>query len=172
MIELTRQEIADLRGVTPATVSRAQLRKTDSGKYDLLDPGVWDYVTAPTVEKAIYNYKLSVQQFTDDADMEELKTKHEIRYLEARSIKVELQNAELKRDLMPLDIVRNGWGAWASAVRNNILSVGQRIARGDTALRDRVEKEIKRALEKSIEQSAKEIERIADMPVEVDDDDE
>jgi phage terminase Nu1 subunit (DNA packaging protein) len=169
---LNGKQFAELLGVTPQRITGAKkdghVAPTADNQYDTDDP-----INRAFIREHFHREWAKFNESADDeGGMEADKLRHEIRYLEARSIKVELQNAELKRDLIPLDIVRNGWGAWASAVRNNILSVGQRIARGDTALRDRVEKEIKRALEKSIEQSAKEIERMADMPVEVDDDDE
>ena len=171
-MEINGKQFAELLGVSQARISQAKkdghVIPTADKKYDTDDP-----INRTYMREHFHREFLRFNDSEDDeGGMDADKTRQEIRYLEARSIKVELQNAELKRDLMPLDIVRNGWGAWASAVRNNILSIGQRVARGDTKLRDRVEKEIKRALEKSIEQSAKEIERIAALPVEVDDDED
>jgi phage terminase Nu1 subunit (DNA packaging protein) len=171
-MELNGKQFAELLGVTPQRITGAKkdghVIPTANKTYDTNDPINRVFIRG--------HFHREWEKFNktenDEGGMEADKLAQEIRYLEARSIKVELQNAELKRDLIPLDVVRGGWGAWASAVRNNILSVGQRVARGDTKLRDRVEKEVKRALKKSVEQAAKEIQRMADMPVEVDDDDE
>jgi phage terminase Nu1 subunit (DNA packaging protein) len=168
---LNGKQFAGLLGVTPQRITGAKkdghVVPTADNQYDTDDP-----INRTFIREHFHREYLKFSESDEDeGGMEADKLRQEIRYLEARSIKVELQNAELKRDLMPLGIVRNGWGAWASAIRNNILSVGQRVARGDTKLRDRVEREIKRAMEKSIEQAGKEIERIASMPVEVGDDD-
>jgi phage terminase Nu1 subunit (DNA packaging protein) len=171
-MELNGKQFAELLGVTPQRITGAKkdghVIPTADKTYDTNDP-----INRVFIRQHFHReWEKFNRTENDEGSMEADKLAQEIRYLEARSIKVELQNAELKRDLMPLDVVRGGWGAWASAVRNNILSVGQRVARGDTKLRDRVEKQIKRALEKSVEQAEKEIKRMADMPVEVDNDDE
>ncbi len=171
-MRLIQKDFAGLLGVTSQRITQA---KKDGHVIAAADKTI---DTDDPINRAFIreHFHREWAKFNDSSDdeggMEAEKLRQEVRYLEARSLKVELQNAELKRDLVPLDIVRSGWGAWASAVRNNILTVGQRVGRGDTKLRDRVEKEVKRALEKSIEQASKELERIADLPVEVPEEDE
>jgi phage terminase Nu1 subunit (DNA packaging protein) len=169
---LRHKDFAELLGVTSQRISNAKkdgsiIAGADKS-IDLDDP-----VNRAYLREHFHREFVKTQGAEDDeGGLEADKLREEVRYLQARSLKVELQNAELKRDLVPIDVVRSGWGAWASAVRNNILTVGQRVGRGDTALRDRVEREIKRALEKSIESASKELDRIADLPVEVADDED
>ena len=75
-----------------------------------------------------------------------VKIGHEIERIQAQTEKLRLANAEAKGELVSIDAVEHGWGAWASAVRDNILTIGQKVSRGDTQLRDRIEKETSRAL--------------------------
>ena len=169
-MNLIQKDFAALLGVSTQLIWK--VRKADrvvlgaDGKYDLDDP-----INRAYIREHFHREFLNA---LDDADEDEVgleteKTREEIRYLQARALKVELQNAELKRDLVPFKIVREGWGAFANALRNNILTIGNRIGRGDTKLRDRVEKAVKRAIEKSIKQTRAEIERITNLTVEVDD---
>lgn len=76
-----------------------------------------------------------------------------VEWTRERRIKVQLENAIRKKDLIPVNIVRIWIGAFVPGIRNNLLPLGKRIARGDRALQTRIDEEIQRATEKLLESS-------------------
>jgi hypothetical protein len=170
MILLSRTQIAELRGCAPSTVSRANLRKTESGKYDLSDPEVWDWVTEPMIEKAIMQLKKSSTSDLDAADMDELekeKMRVDIIYRENQIKKQDRTEARESHHLILRQDVALGFGAFISGLKNNFLQIGNRVARGNIKLRDRIEKEVQKSIEKTIKNAQDEVRKI--IRIELDD---
>ena len=164
MIEVSRQDVADLRGVTPATVSRAQLSKTESGNYDLSDSAVWQYVTEPTIERAIEKRLQQMREGYEDNTIDGLeaeKRRAEIEWKKKQSRKLDLQHEVEKKDLIPSDVVALWIGYFASGIRNNLLTLGKRVARGDDELQRRVDRQITKAIQKTLSTAKKQLRKEA-----------
>ena len=86
----------------------------------------------------------------DMAELYERKLAAEVRRTEAMARKYELEVATRKQDLIPAELMGIYLGHFASGIRTNFLTLGNRIARGDANLRDRIEKEITKAIKKTI----------------------
>ena len=168
MILISRDQVAELRGVTPSTVSRAHLPKTTDGRYDLADLQVWHYVTAPAVEDAIQKAKRSVSDSLGLEDavrdhLEEEKLRKEIVWKEKQSRKLDREHEEKSRNLIYRNDVAIAFGAFIEGLKNNFLQLGTRIGRGDSALRDRVEKEVSKSIEKTVKGAQDKIRKIIDL---------
>ena len=162
MIELTRNQIAALRDCSPATVSRQHLEKTKGGGYDILNTEVWDFITSPTVDREIENYKrkvMSDQGENENDSLDEIKIKAEIKYKNKQSRKLDLQHEIEKQNLVSAELIGIYLGYFASGIQNNFLTIGNRIARGDVRLRDRIDKAISKAIKKTISTAKKELEK-------------
>lgn len=160
MIELSRSQIAELRGCTPATVSRAKLNKTAGGNYDLTDPEVWEYVTAPTVERAVYDHqKQMAEEFGDESveGLEAEKLRADIEWKKKQSRKLDLQHEIDKKDLAPLEQVAIWIGYFSTGIRNNMLTLGKRVSRGDADLQARIDKHVTKAIDKTLETAEKQL---------------
>lgn len=76
-----------------------------------------------------------------------------VEWVRERRIKVQLENSVRKKETIPAKIMQIWLGAFVPAIRNNILPLPDRIARGDETIRNRASQEIQRALEKTVESS-------------------
>lgn len=150
---MTRNQLAALRGCSPQTVSRHHLPHIKEGKYDLSNPEVQAFVIEPYLAAALreeHRKKPTDPQDMDSDDLEAEKLRAEIEYKNRQVRKLDLFIAREKRELIPSDLMAIWIGHFSSGVRNNFLSIGNRIARGNVKLRDRIEKEIKKAIEKTL----------------------
>jgi len=162
MIELTRKQIADLRGCIPGTVSNAHLPKLKSKGYDLLNKEVWAYVTEPTVNDAIYEYKRTMSVEYEDEEISDVdlqKKKIYIEWKKAQKRKLDLEFATSKNDLIPSDLIGIWIGYFASGLRNNFLTIAARVARNNKTLRNKIEKEITKAINKTLSTAEKELDK-------------
>ena len=162
MIKLTRKQVADLRGCTASTVSRAPILKLEGGGYDLSDPEVWQYVTAPVVERGIETYKKMIMSEGEDDEptgMKEQKLKQQVIKLEKQNRDLELVHDIKKQNLFPVELIGIWIGYFASGISTNFLTIGNRIARGDTRLKDRIDKSISKAIKKTLETAGKELKK-------------
>ena len=169
MIELTRIQISELRNCDPSTVSRAPLPKTKGKGYDLLDDEVWAYVTEPVIKSAIYEYKrtmLAEYEENDNADIDLQKAKTYIAWKEKQSRKLDLEFALQKNDLIPSDLIGIWIGYFASGLRNNFLTIAARVARNNKTLRNKIEKEITKAIKKTLETAEKELKKYSEKLIE------
>lgn len=161
MIEVSRAVIAQLRGVTPNAVSKAKLPQTDSGNYDLTDPEVWAYVTAPTVEKALAESRRANRETElTDADLEELKEEKlraEIEWKQKQTRKLDLEHEVDKRDLVPSEVIGLWIGYFASGIRNNFLTLAKRVSRGDEELQKRIDRQVTKSIEKTLSSAEREL---------------
>lgn len=169
MVELTRKQIAELRGCIPGTVSNAHLPKTKGKTYDLLDPEVWGFVTEPTVKDAIYEYKRTMMEEYEDeenSDLDDQKKKTYIEWKKKQMRKLDLEHAKDKNDLIPSDLIGIWIGYFASGLRNNFLTIAARVARNNKPLRNKIEKEITKAIKKTLSTAAKELKKYSEKIVE------
>jgi hypothetical protein len=81
----------------------------------------------------------------------------DIERIQELTTRYQLDNAKAKSEMVPIELLHHGWRSWAAAVNDNMLTIGEKIARGDTELRDRVEKEVTRALAASKRRTAREV---------------
>ena len=160
MIELTRKQLSDLRGCTPATVSKAKLRKSSGGLYNLLEDEILDWAMEPYVKEKLYEYKRTMLAGAEDNSVEGLeaeKLREEIKYKNKQSRKLDLHFATEKNDLIPSDLIGIWIGYFASGLRNNFLTIAARVARNNKTLRNKIEKEITKAIKKTLETAEKEL---------------
>lgn len=150
---MTRQQLADLRDCDPATVSRAHLPKVDGRNYDLKDPEVRGFVVEHWVEDALRRERAKTPD--DPANMkrdalEEEKLRAEIEWKREQTEKIRVAKEQEKRNLLPAEAVGIILGYFVTGIKTNIFTLGGRIARGDKALQEKIEKEITKALEKTL----------------------
>ncbi len=156
MIELSRNEISEIRRCNPATVSKHKLPKLKNGKYNLLDPEVWEFVTEPTQKEWERGQKRKIQkggniENPDKTNLEAQKIQADIDLKLKQGRKLDLQFEIDKQGLIPSELVAIWIGYFASGIRTNFLNIGNRVARGNTKLRDNIEREISKAIEKTLE---------------------
>lgn len=162
MIKLSRNQIATLRNCDPSTVTRHDLPQTEGKRYDLSDPEVWEFVTAPTVDRKIREYKIMVMALDDEngnSNLDEQKLKQQVIKLEKQNRDLELAHEIKKQNLIPTQLIGIFLGYFASGISTNFLTIGNRIARGDTRLKDRIDKAISKAIKKTLETAGKELKK-------------
>ena len=160
MIEVTRKQLADLRGCKPETVSRAKLRKSSGGMYNLLESEVLDWALEPYVKEKLYEYKRTMMEGAEDNStegLEEQKLREDIKYKSKQSRKLDLHFAVDKNDLIPSDLIGIWIGYFASGLRNNFLTIAARVSRNNKTLRTKIEKEITKAITKTLETAEREL---------------
>jgi len=149
---LTRQQLADLRGVKAQTVSKAQLPKETDGRYSLKNKEVRDWFIHPFKTQWEHEHRKKEKDLPQgDGSLDDEKTKADIMLKNKQGRKLDLLFEQDKRDLVPSNLIAIWIGYFATGVRTYFLQIGNRIARGDIELRDRIEREIKKAIEKTIE---------------------
>jgi len=162
MIELTRNQLAALRGCTAATVSKAKLRKSSGGLYNLLEDEIKEWAMEPYVKEKIYEYKRAIIAGSEDNSregLEEQKLRADIILIDKRARKLDLEHATKKNDLIPSDLIGIWIGYFSSGLRNNFLTIAARVSRNNKTLRLKIEKEITKAITKTLETAEKELEK-------------
>ncbi len=153
----TDKLFGDFCGVSAAAVGKARqagkLNKTKEG-YDTTDPLNNKYFQGGSVKALaqrgiVIDYPNKNKGITD-LDTEKMKADIALRKKQAR--KLDREHDAAMKHTVPEELMVIWIGYFAAGIRNNFLNVGNRVARGDTKLRDRIEKEIKRAIEKTIDE--------------------
>jgi hypothetical protein len=150
-------------------VSRAHLPRTSGGNYDLVDPAVWSWVTEPAVESALDRMKRTEGSDLDDAEREQLekeKIKWDIIIKKKTARDKDREHKIAMKELVPAEVIALWIGYFAAGIRNNFLPIGNRVARGNTKLRDRIESEIKKAIEKTKSNAADQLRRESEKLIE------
>lgn len=147
---VTCAAVGRLAGVTPATVENSQLPKVASGRYNLLDPAVWDYVTRSTVARAQAGGK------TKEA-LDRIKLQKDIELKTAQIAKVNLATEKERASLVPADMVAIWIGHFSAEIRVNLLTISKRVAGGDDDLRRRIDEVVKKSLEKTLENAERKL---------------
>ncbi len=158
MIEVTRNDLAKLRGCTPSTVSRAKLGKTSSGNYDLEDPETWGWVTEEVVKKALRDYKQASGTDLKDLSLEMLekeKLKEDIIWKKSQTHRNELKTAQEKKELIHVSQVAAYLGGFANGLKVFIFPIGKRLFHDDKKGLLAFEKELSKAIEKIFQTAEK-----------------
>jgi hypothetical protein len=175
MAELTAAQLAEVAGVTRNSVYKAHLPRTESGGYDPRDDTIREWILGRSkmqrAQRGLQGGQGSLGGDTLKA-LDRIEQEEKIRNMRERTINTMLKNAALRKDLIPADIAQLFVGAFSSGIRTNFLQLGTRVARGDTKLRDKIEKEVKRAIQKTLDNAAAVLREIAESTVEIQDDDE
>lgn len=149
---LTRSQLAELRGVLPETVSKQKLPKETDGRYSLKNKEVRDWFLSPFKSQWEHEHKKKQKDLPEgDGSLDDEKIKADILLKDKQARKLDLEYDIKKKDLQHSSLVALFMGHFATGIKTNFLTVGNKIARGDTELRDRIEKLIKIAIEKTIE---------------------
>lgn len=160
--ELNRNQFAEFCGVTPAAITRAKkegkVRRTEGHLYSIFDSVNREYVRLRLIREHRQRRAdgdASEEGAPDEgAALDNEKTREEILRIREARIGLELKNARERQDLIPEQDVRLWIGAFATGIRNNFLRLGERIARGDNTLRDKIERETQRSLQKTLDNAA------------------
>jgi hypothetical protein len=163
MIELTAAQIAELRKVSRNYVYKAKLPKTPGGGYDLSDPLVWEWVIEPSVKQLLRQARKGDPSDLEHAVMDELereKLKADIQWKERQSRKLDREHEMKSMNLISRGDVALAFGAFIAGLKNNFLQIGNRVARGDTKLRDRIEREVTKSIEKTVKAAQDETRKI------------
>jgi len=160
--ELNRNQFAEFCGVTPAAVTRAKkegkVRRTGGNLYSIFDPSNREYIRLRLIRE--HRQRRADGDTAEEgapdegAALDNEKTRKQIALLEEQTAGHKLKNAREREDLVPAQDVRIWIGAFAHGIRNNLLRLGDRIARGDTKLRDKIERETQRSLQKTLDNAA------------------
>lgn len=163
---LTAIQLSELREVTTQSVYKAKLPKDENGRYLLSNPEVRDWVLAPYIKQLVKQQAIESDVDEEMRTLEDEKTKAQTLHIKRQSRKLDLEHEKAKKNLIPSDLMAIFLGHIAAGIRTNFLPLGNRIARGDTKLRDRIEKQIKKAIQKTLDNAAdqlrKDSEKIAE----------
>jgi hypothetical protein len=156
---MTGAALARLANTTRQAVHKANLPRTESGKYDLDNPEVYDWVKGRS--RASRKQRAQTEETSDrgeDLEQEELEWK--IRYLQARTDERELKNAQARSELIPQQGVTEFAGAFATGIRTYMLPMANRLAprivaavkSGDdeAAVQNLIESEVSDAIERAL----------------------
>ena len=160
--ELNRNQFAQFAGVTAAAITRAynegKVRRTEGNLYSIFDSANREYIRLRLTRE--HRQRRSDGRSSEEgapdegAALDNEKTREEIMRIREARIGLELKNASSRKDLVPEQDVRMWIGAFAGGIRNNFLRLGDRVARGDTALRDKIERETHKSLQQTLDNAA------------------
>lgn len=154
MIKKTDKEFADFCGVSASAVCKARqggkLNKTPEG-YETNDPKNHAYAVGNTVKTLSQRGVPSTGKATVHDPLDDQKKKADILLKKKMARKLDREHDNAMKDTIPAELMRIWIGYFAEGIRSNFLPIGNRIARGDIKLRDRIEKEISKAIEKTLE---------------------
>ena len=162
---VTAAEFSRLCGVSRQAVDRARkggkiYRDETIKKFDIYHPVNLAYLEnakaragndEPEAEENDYS---GISPKDLPASMQELyrqKLAADTRRSEAMARRYEVDNALKTKDLVSIDLVRIFIGSFASGIQTNFLNLGNRIARDDNVLRDRIESDVKKCIERTKE---------------------
>lgn len=149
--DLSRLAKVSRQAVSSALKEGRLYRDPVSGKYDLKNPVNQVFLEgAQQIDRLI---KSDVPPAEIPADMQELFRKKllaEVARTEGQGRKIALEIAVREGQLIFRRDVEIAFGAFVENIKNNFLQLGTRIGRGNIALRDRVEREVSRSIEKTV----------------------
>jgi hypothetical protein len=158
----TDQLFGDLCGVSASAIYKARragkLNKTSEG-YDTLDPSNHSYMVGLDNKTFAQRGGIIPADVPTHDPLDDQKKRADILLKKKMARQLDRKHDTEMKDLIPADLMAIYIGFFAEGIRNNFLNIGSRVARGDTALRDRIEKEIKTAIEKTIEGAARGLEK-------------
>lgn len=157
----TRSQIAEMRGCTPAYVSRATLPKEPDGNYSLKNTDVFEWVWEPHRKETIKQYRREEKHGSGGTTEEELddlteeKLKQDIEYRKKQSRKLDFQHSIDKKEIVPIELAASYIGAFSIGIDTNFLNIGKRVAVNDKKLQNKIDKQITLAIRKTKEGARK-----------------
>ena len=149
----TDQLMAEYCGVSSSAIYKARhagkLIKTKEG-YDTTNSLNHAYAVGIS-KKAMAQRGMITETDKVHDPLDDQKKKADILLKKKMARKLDREHDNAMKDTIPAELMRIWIGYFAEGIRSNFLPVGNRIARGDVKLRDRIEKEISKAIEKTIE---------------------
>jgi len=154
---LRHNEFARYLGVDPGYLTRLRnsgraFRDESTNRYDLAHEVNHALVVAAASTKA----PEPTPEAIDDEELIDLqreKLLFERDRVREQSIKLALQNSVTKSELVPFEMVKSMFGEMSGAVKTYLLTVPNRVARGDVRIRDELEKELAEGIQRWIDAS-------------------
>lgn len=152
----TAAAFADFIGVSPSAVYKAKkdgkVQQTESGEYDSNDPINRKYIIGVSEKAKAQRGFIDPTAYPDDenGDLMAEKIKADTDYKKKQSVKLDIQIAKEKEEIVPIDLVAMWIGFFSQGIRNNFLQIGTRIAKGDKKLRQEIDKDVSRCIEKTL----------------------
>jgi hypothetical protein len=176
----TATAFARFVGVSPSAIyngkKAGRVRTTEDGKFDTDDSVNRRYIMAVSTQmrrqRGVFIDPVSEDSPEKETSLSKEHQRAKISLDVERTINLKLKNAALRKDLIPADIAQLFVGAFSSGIRTNFLQLGTRVARGNTALRDKIEKEVKKAIQKTLDNAAAQLREIAESAIEITDDED
>lgn len=149
---VTRNQLANIREMDASNVSRKHLPKFDklkngSARYDLKNPKVMEFILEPYKKE----WELEQRDSTPDGDgsLDDEKTKADIIIKKKQARKLDYEYSVNTKNTIPIEVAIIWIGAFRAGLETNFLTIGNKIARGNIELRNKIEKEISRAISKT-----------------------
>lgn len=172
---ITRNELAKLAGCSPSAVSKAKREgrvfiNEETGLYLAQHEINILFINAGSSQRRIIQAEIldiedinpaafqqgEIPEYIKELSLKKLEA--EVRRIEASALKLELEVAAKKKDLVPRDLIGIWIGYFGSGIRNNFLTIPAKIARNNNIeLRDRISKEIKKSIERTLDNAEKEL---------------
>ena len=157
----TDRELGDLAGVSASAVrtarSKGKLIKTSEG-YDTLDPLNHKYIIGDSVKAFAQRGGVSDPTAVEDGsilELEEQKLKADIAIKKKQARKLDRDHAVAIKETIPVETMLHWIGAFRAGIETNLLTIPNKIAKGDIELRDRIEKMVSVAIQKTKDDAAK-----------------
>lgn len=157
---LTGSELARHVGKSPQAIDQARKagklhRDATTKRYDCSHDTNVSFIESSLKEPGSSLADLKPDQVPEGlTDLYTEKLSWETKRTKYQAEKLRLQLEKDQEELLPSDLVCVYLSAFNAGISTNLLTLGNRIARGDMALRDRIEKEVKRGLERTKEDAA------------------
>ena len=157
----TDAAFAEFCGVTPGATYKARhkgkLNKTKDG-YDTNDPKNHAYAIGSSDRQMAQRGVVIPHESTENKSLSALETeklKADIAIKKKTARKLDREHSEKMRGMIPVEVMTVWIGAFKAGIDTNFLTIAGRISKGDTVLRDRIEKEMSKAIAKTKEGAAK-----------------
>lgn len=166
---LNGSELARLTGMTRQAVSIAAkqgrlFRDPGTGKFDTRHPVNTAFIEqAKAAEAAVKSDTPPEEVPAELRDLYQRKLLAETRRAEAQAKKIGLEVAQKQGTLILKQDVALGFGAFIFGIENYFLILGKRIARGDSELQLRIDKEVSEAITRTKKHAVAEVRRILDI---------
>lgn len=152
MIPLSRNDIATLRGCTPTTVSRANLPHAKDHKenvYDLTNSTVFAWVTEPHVKQRIAELQSIDPEDTENLELlKAIKMQKDIELRDVNIRRGNLQHELQVRHLIDKAQIDYYLGNIGAVIETTFLTLSNRAAKGDAKMKAKLERLIKKDIEK------------------------
>ena len=167
----TRSVLARAAGVSVDSIrgnKRIEALRGPDGRYDTQHPEILAYIegkrkfVAPKRAQQDLARSVLPENYSDpQAVTENEHEKEKLELTRQRRIKEQLKNLELMRETVPTALLVTWMSAFATGLRNNVLTAGTRIARGNKELQERCDTELARSIRAVLSHAATEVKSFA-----------